>query len=126
MLVLFPVSEGTGMARSKLSTTDGREQFWREQLRGQQSSGQGVREFCQAAGLSVPSFYWWRQELRIRDSRRAANERPKFVPIQMTPRPASIDFIEVVLASGRLIRVGSDFDANHLRAVVAALEPAPC
>jgi hypothetical protein len=125
MLVVFSLSEGTGMARFKRSKADDREQFWREQLRTQQCSGQGVREFCQAAGLSVPSFYWWRREVRIRDARRAASHRPKFVPVRITPGSAPVSVIEVVLAGGRLIRVGSEFDAVHLRAVAAALE-APC
>jgi hypothetical protein len=126
MLVLFPASEGTCMARAKRSTTDGREQFWREQLRGQQASGQSVREFCQAAGLSAQSFYWWRREVRIRDARRGGTNRPRFVPVRMATRPATDGALEVVLAGGRLIRVGSDFDADHLRAVVAALESVAC
>ena len=116
------------MARAKRTTAGGREQFWREQLRGQQASGQGVREFCRGAGLSVPSFYWWRREVRIRDARRRGTNRPQFVPVQMTPKPptgAAVG-VEVVLAGGRLIRVGSGFDADHLRAVVAALEAVPC
>ena len=114
------------MARAKRSTTEGREQFWREQLRAQQVSGQGVREFCNRAGLSIPSFYWWRREVRIRDARRAARQRPKFVPVRMTPRPARDSAVEVVLAGDRLVRVGSGFDSDHLRAVVAALEAVPC
>jgi hypothetical protein len=76
--------------------------------------------------VSVPSFYWWRRELRIRDARRVTGNRPKFVPVRMTPQQAPVSVIEVVLAGGRLIRVGSGFDADHLRAVVAALEAAPC
>ena len=89
------------MARVKRSTTDGREQFWREQLREQQASGQGVRQFCQAAGLSVPSFYWWRREVRKRDARRAERHRPKFVPIRMTPKSATDGVVEVMLPGGR-------------------------
>jgi hypothetical protein len=85
-----------------------------------------VREFCQGAGLSVPSFYWWRREVRIRDARRADSHRPKFVPVRVTPRPAPVSVVEVVLVGGRWIRVGSGFDAEHLRAVVAALEAMPC
>jgi hypothetical protein len=126
MLVFFPVAEGTGMARAKRSPADGREQFWREPIRAQRASGQRVREFCQAAGLSVPSFYWWRREVRIRDARRRGANRPQFVPVRMTPRPARDSSVEVVLASGCLVHVGSGFDADHLRAVVAALEAAPC
>ena len=128
MLMLFPVSESTGIAQTKRSATDGREQFWRERLRRQQCSGQGVREFCQAAGVSVPSFYWWRREVRIRDARRRGTNRPQFVPVQITPKPPTGTAIgvEVVLAGGRSIRVGSGFDADHLRAVLAALEATPC
>jgi hypothetical protein len=122
----FPAAEGIGMARGKQSTTGDREHFWREQLRRQQASGQGVREFCQGAGLSVPSFYWWRREVRIRDARRHGLNRPRFVPVRIAPRPATGGGVEVSLASGRVIRVGPDFDADHLRAVVAALEAAPC
>jgi hypothetical protein len=126
MLVLFPVSEGTGMARVKRSTTDGREQVWREHLRRQQASGQGVREFCQDAGVSVPSFYWWRREVRVRDARRGGSRRPQFVPMRITPRPTAGGSVEVSLASGHLIRVSPGFDADHLRAVVAALEAVAC
>jgi hypothetical protein len=116
------------MARGKRSTTGDREQFWRERLRQQQASGQGVREFCQAAGLSVPSFYWWRREVQVRDGRRGGSRRPRFVPVQIAPKPPTgrAVGIEVVLAGGRSIRVGSGFDAEHLRAVVAALEKMAC
>jgi hypothetical protein len=126
MLMLVLVSEGIGVARTKGSTTGDREQFWREQLRQQQVSGQGVREFCQAAGLSVPSFYWWRREVHVRDTRRGGSRRPRFVPVQITPRPAAGGSVEALLASGRMIHVGPGFDADHLRAVVTALEATPC
>lgn len=114
------------MARPGRASIGGREQFWREQLRRQDSSGQGVREFCEGAGLSVPSFYWWRREVRIRDSRRGGGDRPRFVPVRMTPEPPAAAAVEVVLGGGRVVRVGSGFDADHLRAVVTVLEATPC
>jgi len=114
------------MARSGRASIVGREQFWREQVRRQQSSGRSVREFCDGAGLSVPSFYWWRREVRIRAARRGTGDRPRFVPVRMTPEPAAGAALEVVLGGGRSIRVGSGFDADHLRAVVTALEATPC
>lgn len=113
------------MARRFRVSVGGREQFWREQLCRQRASGQGVREFCEGAGLSVPSFYWWRREVRIRDARRGS-ARPRFVPVRMTPEPPKDASLEVVLGGGRSIRVGSGFDAEHLRAVVTALESTPC
>jgi hypothetical protein len=114
------------MTRTVRASVGGRERFWREQLRRQQASSQGVREFCEGAGLSVPSFYWWRREVRIRDSRRGGGDRPRFVPVRMTPGPPEDASLEVVLGGGRSIRVGSGFDAQHLRAVVTALEATPC
>ncbi len=84
-----------------------------------------MREVCQGAGLSVPSFYWWRREVRMRDARRGA-DRPQFVSIRTTPGPAPVSAIEVVLAGGRLVRVETGCDADHLRAVMAALEAVPC
>jgi len=124
--VPFLVTEGTSMARSGRASIVGREQFWREQVRRRQSSGRSVREFCDRAGLSVPSFYWWRREVRIRDARRGAGDRPRFVPVRTTPEPPAGAALEVVLGGGRSIRVGPGFDADHLRAVVTALEATPC
>jgi hypothetical protein len=111
------------MARSGRASSEGREQFWRERIQRQQANGQSVREFCVEAGLSVPSFYWWRRELRIRDARCGAGHRPRFVPVWVT---AASSVLEVVLGGGRVVRVGGGFDADHLRAVVAALEATPC
>jgi hypothetical protein len=82
-----------------------------------------VREFCVDAGLSLPSFYWWRRELRSRDARRDAGQRPRFVPVRVT---AAASVLDVVLGGGRVVRVGGGFDAAHLCAVVAALEATPC
>src|SRR5262245_57344801 len=109
-------AEGVSMARSGWASSRGREQFWRERVQRQPSDGQSVREFCVDAGLSLPSFYWWRRELRFRDSRRAGH-RPRFVPVRVT---AAASVLEVVLG------VGGGFDAAHLCAVVAALEATPC
>jgi hypothetical protein len=72
------------------------------------------------------AFYFWRRELAERDRRRRSNGRPRFVPVQMTAQPASNAMLEVVLRGGRTVRVSAGFDPEHLRAVVTALEAAPC
>jgi len=64
--------------------------------------------------------------VRIRDSRRGGSDRPQFVPVRLTSGSSADASLEVVLGGGRSIRVGSAFDADHLRAVVAALEAVPC
>jgi hypothetical protein len=99
------------------------EQRWRRRLNDWQRSGLTGREFCRRHGLSEPSFYGWRREIARRDREIAdAQCSPAFVPLHVVPAEP----IEVVLRGGRVVRVGSIFDASHLQAVVAALEGAPC
>jgi hypothetical protein len=103
-----------------------KERRWRQAIREWQASGLTVRAYCQCHHLSVPSFYAWRRELQ----RRAAGT-PAFVPIRVlaspaTPVPAPTP-LEVVLPSGRSVRVGPGFDAATLRQILAVLEePRSC
>ena len=45
-----------------------KEAYWREVVGKQRQSGKSVRAFCAEAGVSEPSFYAWRRELRRRDA----------------------------------------------------------
>ncbi len=64
-----------------------KERFWREQLSGWQSSGLGIRAYCQQHQLSEQNFYAWRRELARRDQ--AATPAPTASSATSTPRPAS-------------------------------------
>ena len=51
----------------------------------------------------------------------------------MTPRPSFVALrvvadtpLELVLRTGHVLRVPPGYDADHLHAVVIALEPPPC
>jgi hypothetical protein len=102
---------------------ESKERIWRQHIRDWQDSGLSVRGFCARRGLSQPSFYSWRRELQRRDS-----EKPLFVPIRLRTdqAPAVLAHaLEVVLASGRTIRVTSGFDAATLQQLVAVLEERP-
>jgi transposase len=119
-----------------------KERLWRQHLAAWRRSGLSVRAFCAAQGLSEPSFYSWRRMLTQRDRRGvcksasgggtvsgaalAADVSP-FVPVRLVDDkpPATV---EVVLRGGRVVRVAAGFDAQVLRAVVAALEEGdlPC
>jgi transposase-like protein len=115
----------------------GKERYWRRVLRQWQRSGQGVRAFCSAYGLSEPSFYAWRRAIQERDrsgerrSRRSPRQArgpvegdslPVFVPVTITATPAPL---EVVLRDGRLVRVPAPFDAATLRQLLGVLAEAP-
>jgi hypothetical protein len=117
-----------------------KERRWREHLAAWRRSGQSVRAYCAAQGLSEPSFYSWRRVLTRCDHRGGARSAPDgrtasaalapgspFVPVRLvedTPPPAAT--VEVVLRGGRVVRVAAGFAAQTLREVVAALEDLPC
>jgi transposase-like protein len=122
----------------------GKERCWRQVLRQWRRSGQGVRQYCAAHGLSEASFYAWRRTVRERDQQakrclkpgppQANDERngmagrpfpgrgPTFVPVTVAmPAPS----LELVLGAGRVLRVPAGFDAATLRQLLAVLEETP-
>ncbi|HXZ47170.1 MAG TPA: transposase [Pseudolabrys sp.] len=126
------------MARRRGERDRGKERFWRKMVRRWQRSGVTIRDFCEAHGLSEPSFYGWRRELAKRDeqaghrrawpgtpsARRHANDLPTFVPLRvMATEPASA--LEVVVGAGQVVRVAPGFDAATLRSLLAVLAEAP-
>ena len=107
------------MARRRGERDRGKERFWRRMLRRWRDSGRSVRDFCAEHGLSEPSFYGWRRTLDERD-----REAPAFVPVTVACAPAA-PALEVVVGSGRVIRVPAGFDAATLRDLLAVLAEAP-
>jgi hypothetical protein len=93
---------------------------WRGLIAEQSGSGQSVVVFCRERGLTTGQFFAWKKRLQ-----QAATEQFVEVQVERTvaqaPKPHR-GAIEVHLAEGRRIFVEPGFDAEHLRAVVAALE----
>jgi len=52
-----------------------KEAYWRGQLDQQAVSGLSVRRWCRDNGVSEPTFYVWRRELRKRDLERDLPDR---------------------------------------------------
>jgi transposase-like protein len=114
-----------------------KEQFWRQTLADWQQSGLSVTAFCRQHQLQPQSFFRWRKLLELRDqpdaspcqaSIDAAAASPLFVPVQLrpaVPAAASATF-EVVLRTGRLLRLAPGFDPTCLRQLLALLEETPC
>ena len=113
-----------------------KELFWRGEVEGQAASGLSVRAWCQQRGLSEPSFYHWRAELKRRtpvtkfsSAPAAQRARPakstaatSFVPVRLTTSTSQVEF---ALASGLVIRVPAQ-ELEALRAVLEIVEPRPC
>ena len=100
-----------------------KERQWRHWIAEWRGSGLSVRAFCDRRGLATPSFYHWRRVLQRRPAEKVA-----FVPVQVVAEvvPAPGSGLEVVLADGRMVRVGPGFDAATLRQLLAVLEGRPC
>ena len=125
-----------------------RRQQWQMAIQRWQSSGQSVRAFCQQEGLKESAFFFWRRELAVHDRAdapsplsppRAANQKTSppaestgsaacFLPVQVVAGhdPQIAGGIEIVLGSGRAVRVPPRFDRQTLADVLAVLEGRSC
>jgi transposase-like protein len=109
-----------------------REQFWRRTIEACARSGDTIRGFCAERGLSEPSFYAWRRDLRRRDSQRReggietklAPASARLVPIIVRP-PADISAIEIE-RGGTIVRVPRDVDAAARAGILKAVGRQPC
>lgn len=108
-----------------------KEQFWRELVSGFDRERTTVRQWCAEHGVSQPSFYGWRRELKRRDRERAPRSRPK-QPVQLLPvtiGPPARPVSELPKA-GLVIRLPGGtrlyVTVEQLRAVLDVLEARSC
>jgi len=90
---------------------------WRERIAEQERSGVSVKLFCKERGLTEYSFYAWRKRLR-------AEGPVRFALVERgaaRPEPARDTDLELVLATGERLRIGTGVDATTLRTVLEAL-----
>ena len=93
---------------------------WRKLVREQARSGQTVLAFCRERSLCRPYFFTWKK--RLQESAGA-----KFLEVQVTGRVPSTpgdSSVEIRLRNGRSLMVRPGFDAEHVRALLAAVEAA--
>ena len=96
---------------------------WRNLIAEQKESGQSAAAFCRTRGLREALFYYWKKQLQ-------EVARPQFVEVQVAKPDLSQRHsgaalgttIEVRLGNGRSLMVAPEFDAGHLRALLAVLE----
>jgi hypothetical protein len=95
---------------------------WRSLVSELEQSGQSVAAFCRARELPRSQVYYWKRRLR------EAVTEPSFVEVQVAQphlsqrHSAMGSAIEVRLSNGRSLVVAADFDASHLRALLAVVE----
>jgi transposase-like protein len=96
---------------------------WRRLIAEQKESGQSAAAFCRTRGLREALFYYWKKQVQ-------EVAGPQFVEVQvakpdLSPRrcgAALESTIEVRLRNGRSLLVAPEFNAGHLRALLAVLE----
>jgi hypothetical protein len=95
---------------------------WAERLDRFRRSGQTVTQFCDAEGVSTPSFYVWKRTLAATP---AVAPPPTVVPIRLTPSPVPAA-IELALPGGAVVRFPADIRPDLLVAVLRGVEDRPC
>ncbi len=90
---------------------------WAERIAAQQRSGISVKQFCKEQGLTEYSFYAWRKRLQEKGLVRFALVERSVRRQERTAEAA----LELVLATGERLRIGTGVDTATLRAVVDVL-----
>jgi hypothetical protein len=94
---------------------------WRNLVSEHSRSEQSAAAFCRERGLPISHFFYWKKRLR-------ETATSPFVAVQIAnagPAPAGAALstpIEVRLKNGRSLLVAPNFDANHLRSLLAVVE----
>jgi transcriptional regulator with XRE-family HTH domain len=99
------------------------------------------RELAEKAGVDVATVSWWKCELTRRDKARRAEGGSELLPVVVreddsrvtleaaaatdAPEGSAVPF-EIVLASGRVVRVPRTLEARDARALALVLEVASC
>ena len=92
---------------------------WAERIASQQRSGITVRQFCKEQGLTEYSFYAWRKRLQKKEPIRfALVDRGA-----ARQEPATEAALELVMATGERLRIGTGVNAATLRTVLEVLRP---
>ncbi len=98
---------------------------WVERLDRFRRSGLTVTQFCDAEGVSAPSFYVWKRTLAADTP--AVPPTPTVVPIRVTPSPVTpTTAIELSLPGGVVVRFPADIRPDVLVAVLRGVEEQRC
>jgi hypothetical protein len=111
-------------ARSRAFTRE----VWMDRLARFPASGLTAAQFCAVEAVSVATFYFWKRRLAAEAKAATAAESgadlgPHLLPIQV---PSAAATVELVLASGVVLRLPPGSDLAWVRSLVAALGESSC
>jgi transposase len=89
---------------------------WAERIAAQQRSGISVKQFCKEQGVTEYSFYAWRKRLQ-------ESGPVRFALVERSARPerTTEPVLELVLATGERLRIGTGVGITTLRSVLDVL-----
>jgi len=96
---------------------------WQSLVSEQRESGQSMAAFCRTRELRPGQFYYWKR--RLQEVARSGFVEVRVAKPQLRPSPfRSVvgSTIEVRLSNGRSLLVAPEFEASHLRALLAVVE----
>jgi hypothetical protein len=102
---------------------------WLDRISRFPLSGRTPAQFCAIEAVSLPSFYSWKRRFAAEALRsdagldKPAPHAPSLLPLRLLGANASL---ELILASGLLLRIPPGADPAWVRSLVAALGGAPC
>lgn len=100
--------------------------YWRQQVDGFQASGLSVKNYCAQEGIAVATLHYWRK--RFADAvepRSMVYGTEGFLPVTLAPVRPSVSPVEIMLLSGRSLKLTAPVDAGWLHTLVRVLE-SPC
>ncbi len=114
-----------------------RHRYWQRVIAAWRRSGLSQAEYCRQSKIARGTFSWWKWRLKqlASEARRPLetkppSQQPSFMPVHIVaPKERHETLqkgIEVVLSTGRSLRVHGDFDAQVLAKLVAVLEDRQC
>jgi transposase-like protein len=96
---------------------------WRNLIAEQKESGQSAAAFCRTRGVREALFYYWKKQLQEVAQRQFVEVQVAKPDLNQRHSGAALGTtIEVRLGNGRSLMVAPEFDAGHLRALLAVLE----
>ncbi|BBF63887.1 MULTISPECIES: IS66 family insertion sequence element accessory protein TnpA [Acidithiobacillus] len=100
--------------------------YWRQQVDGFQASGLSVKNYCAQEGLAVATLHYWRKRFADAVEPRPIVHKTKgFLPVTLAPVRPSVSPVEIMLLSGRSLKLTGPMDTGWLQTLVRVLE-SPC
>src|SRR5262245_2129861 len=98
------------------SSRAGLHHAWQQRLDRFPTCGLSVAAFCRSEDISVQSFYYWKRRLTAAPP--SPTPGPRLLPVHLLAGPVPV---EVVLATGIILRLGPGCDLAFVRSLVDAL-----